>query len=100
MTTFELKYSKFERKPLKHQPSDNFQLKTERVFETLETEDSDMEAAHSSTMIEPIYNRNFGNNFHHQNATNQRQHVHTYTGKYYQYRFFQRPKNFSPPYLR
>ena len=43
-----------------------------------------MSTSHSSAMIDPIINRNFGNNFHHQNRPNQRQHAHKPTGRQYQ----------------
>ena len=74
MTTFEIKYRKFERLTHGHQLSTKFHFTIEEVFETLETEDVDMSTSHS--MIDPIFNRNVGNIFHHQNGPNQRQHIH------------------------
>ena len=53
-----------------------------------------------SKIIEPIVNRNFGNNFHNHNGPNQIQHIHKNTCRQYQYISFQRSKNFSPPYLK
>ena len=79
MNTFELEYIKFEQNPQRCQISTNFHLTIEEVFDTLETADVDMSESHS--MIDPIFNRNFGNTFRHRNGPNQRHHVHKYTGQ-------------------
>ena len=47
----------------------------EEVFETLKTADADMKTVRSSNIIEPNFNRNFGNSFHHQNNPNHQKHV-------------------------
>ena len=51
-------------------------------------------------MIDPIVNRNFGNNFHHHNSTNQHQHVHTHTGKNYQSTSSETSRSLSPQNLK
>ena len=84
MNNFELQYRQFQHNPQRRRLSTTFQHTIEEVFETLETEYLEMPTAHS--IIYPIANRNFGNKFHLQNETNQRQHVHKYTGQHYQYR--------------
>ena len=71
LTSFEIYYRKFERKPQRHQLSIEFDVTMEQVFETLEIADIDMTNTSSPTMVETIFNRNFVNTFHHQNGTNQ-----------------------------
>ena len=51
MTSFELYYRKFERKPQRHQIYKKFPLTMEGVFETLETADVDMKKTRFSNMI-------------------------------------------------
>ena len=68
MTTFELDYRKFELPTYRNQLPTLLQATIEEVFENLETLDVDMSTSHSN--IEPIFNRNFGNTFHHQNGKN------------------------------
>ena len=91
-TTFELDYRKIERNPHRHQLSTTFYFTIEEVFETPEVEDVDRSTSYS--MIYDIVNRNCGNNFHHQNVTNQHQHVRKPTYQQYQSIYFQRPMNF------
>ena len=86
MTTLEPDYRKIEHKKHRHQISNTFKFTLEEVFQTLETEDVKITAAHYLTMIEPIINRNFCNNIHHHNGPNQRKHVHKLTGNHKQYR--------------
>ena len=43
-----------------------------QVFEMLKTADIGMTKTSSHNIIEPIFKRNFGNIFHHQNGPNQR----------------------------
>ena len=50
------------------------------MFETPETADVEMSAENYSTMIEPIFNRNFGNEFHNHNGTKHHQNLHKNTG--------------------
>ena len=97
MTSFELKYKSLEQKPQIHQLLTTFYFTLEQVFETLETSDIDMLKKHS--IIEPIFNRNFGNNFRHQNLPNQRQRFHNITGKEYKCISFLIPSNSSIIYL-
>ena len=66
MTKFELEYGSYEHNTQRHQLSNTFQFKIEGVSETPETADVDIKASYYSTMIKPIVNRKFGNNFHHQ----------------------------------
>ena len=73
MTILEIDYGKFECIPQRHQLPTLFNSKIEEVFENIETKDEDMSKFHS--MIKPIFNRNFGNTFHHHNGPNQRQHI-------------------------
>ena len=98
MTKFELEYRKFERNTQSHQLSTTFHFTIEEFFETLETEDVDMTKDLSSTMIDPIANKNFGNNFHQCNVPNQCQHTHKSTCQQYQSRSFQILRNFSITY--
>ena len=83
MTSFELDFRRFERQPQSKQLSIIFTHSMERICETLEIYDIDMNTYHS--MIENIVNRNFGNKFKHQNDPNQRQCTHKYTSKQYQH---------------
>ena len=69
MTSFDIEFRRFERHPKGDQLSIIFTPSIELIFETLETADIDMNPYHS--MIETIFNRNLGNEFHHQNGTNQ-----------------------------
>ena len=78
LTTFGLYCRNFEQLPQRHRLSAIFQSKIEEVFVTLETADVDMSTSHF--MIEPIFNQNVGNTFHHQNLPNQRQQIHKNTG--------------------
>ena len=55
----------------------------EVIFETIETEDIDMNPYHS--IIEPIVKRKFGNTFHHQNEPNQYQHTNKSTSQQYKH---------------
>ena len=80
MTKFELEYRKFKLDPHIHQLSTIFQFTIEEVLETLEVADLDMKTTHYSTMIEPIFNRNFGNEFHKHNGTKHHQNLHKNTG--------------------
>ena len=51
-------------------------------------------------MIDPIFNRNFGNIFHHQDGPKQQQqHAHKNTFQWYQYRSYQIPSTSSITYL-
>ena len=68
MTSFEVAFRKFERHPQSYQLKHTFVHSKEIIFETLETDDIDMNSYQS--MIEPIVNRNFGNTFYHQNGPN------------------------------
>ena len=61
MTTFQLKYRKFERLPPRHQIFTIFNCTIEELFETPETVHVDMSTAYS--VIEPIVNHNFENTF-------------------------------------
>ena len=83
INTFELKYIKSECNPQRHQFSTTFHHTIEELFETLYTVDVYIPTVHS--IVDPIFNRDFGNNFHHQNGPNQHQHVHKPTGRQYQY---------------
>ena len=51
-------------------------------------------------MIYPIFSRNFGNNFHHKNGTNQCQNVHKPTGQQYQYLSIYTPITSSITHLK
>ena len=79
MPPFELYYRKFERLPQIKQLSTNFNPTIKEVFETLDTAYIDMISY--SSMIEPIFNRDFGNIFNHQNGQNQRQITHKHTNQ-------------------
>ena len=70
MTTFELEYRNFKRNPHRHQLYTTFQFIIEEVFENLETEKLDITTANPSAIIDSIINKNFGNNFYHQNGPN------------------------------
>ena len=83
-TSHDIDYRRFERQPQSEQLPLKFTPKTEKIFETLETADIDMNPPHS--MIEPIVNRNFGNKFQHQNGPNQHHQTHKNTSKQYQHR--------------
>ena len=72
MNKFELEYRSFELKTQRHQLSNTFQFTIEEVSETLETAYFETIAAHYSTMIKPIVNRKFVNNFNHQYSPHQR----------------------------
>ena len=50
-------------------------------------------------MIEPIFNPNFVNTFHHRNVPGQRHYGNKHTGQKYQPKPLQISNNFSPPYL-
>ena len=65
MTPFELDYRNFERQPQSEQLSIIFNPPMEEIFVILETADIEMNPSHS--IIEPIFNRNSGNTFQHQN---------------------------------
>ena len=91
LNNFELEYRKFEHNSQRRQISTTFKFTIEGVFETLETADVDMSTYYY--MIDPIFNRKFGNTFHHQNGKNQRQHAPKNTGQYDQSNFFQIPSN-------
>ena len=84
MTLFELKYRKFENKPLIYQIKNTFTFTMEKIFETLATSHVDMTATCYSNMISTIVKRNFDNTFHHNNDHNQRQYLHKRTGQQYQ----------------
>ena len=71
MTSFAIDFRRFEFQPKINQLSSIFNFLMEMIFETLKTADIDTNPPHS--IIEPIFNRNFGNKFHHQNETNQHQ---------------------------
>ena len=80
MTIFELKDRNFEQNPQWHQPYTKFHFTVEEVFVTLYTADVEMSTSHF--IIDPIFNRNTGNTFHHQNGPNQPQQLHKTTGPY------------------
>ena len=61
----------------------------EEVFETLETACVYMTTERSSTMIEPISNRNFCDTFNKRNGQTQLQNFHKHIVKQYQYILFQ-----------
>ena len=84
MTSFELEYRKFERSTQRHKLYNKFPFKNEEVFGTPENENVDITTTRYSNMIGTIFNRNFGNTFHHQNIQKQFQNAHTHTGKQYQ----------------
>ena len=86
MTLFELKYRKFENKPLIYQLKNTFTFTTEKIFETQATSHVDMTATCYSNMISTIVKRKLGNTFHHNNFHNQRQYLHKHTGQQYQSR--------------
>ena len=94
MTKIYLEYEKIERKPQRHQICNTFHFKIEEVFETPETEYVYTSIAHYSTMIEPIFNRNFGFTFNHQNGPNKLQKVYKHTGQQFQPIYFQISRNF------
>ena len=98
MTSFELDYMKFEYKPQRHKPNNKFLFTTKEVFETLKAADVDTTTTLSSNMIEPIFNRNFGNTFHHHNGPNHCQRANKHTYQHYQPRPLQISKNVSPRY--
>ena len=100
MNTFELGCKQFERKLHLNQLCNTFQLTIEEVFETLETADVDITTAHDSNVIGTIVNRNFGNNFNHQNGINHHQYVHKHTYHQHQYISYHISRNFSPIYLK
>ena len=64
-TPFEQYYRNFKHIPQRHRLSTIFNSTLKELYETLETEDVDMSTAHS--MIEPIFNCNYEDDFHHQN---------------------------------
>ena len=125
MTYFEIYYKRFEHQPQSNQLSIIFTPSMEVIFETLKTADIEMNLYHS--IIEPIFNRNFGNILHHQNVPNQRQRTnnnasqkyqhsntrqqyqqrntdqqnqHINPSQQYQPRYFQIPRKSSIPYLK
>ena len=98
MTTFQLKYRRFERLPRRHQISTIFNSTIEEVIETPETVDVYMSTAYS--VIEPIVNHNFGNKFQHHNGPNKRQHIHKNTSQYYQPIYYQSLSTSSIIYLK
>ena len=107
MTIYEPDDNFFECIPQSHHISTAFTSTIEEVFENIETTDIDMTSSHS--MIEPIVNRDFGNQFQHQNGTNQHQHIHKNTNKQYEQRknsqqyqpiFYQRLRTSPIPYLK
>ena len=81
MTSFELDFRKFECQSQSDQLSIILTPSIELIFEALETDDIEMYPSHS--MLDPIFYRNFGNTFHHQNGPNQRQHTNKNTRKLY-----------------
>ena len=75
MTYFEMDYRKIERKPQRHQLYVYFEITMEQIFEILEAEDIETTTTSYPNMIEPIFNRIFGNTFQYQNGPNQRYHT-------------------------
>ena len=98
MTTFELYCINFECLPKIQQLSTIFNSTIEELFETLETVFVDMSTAHS--IVEPIFGRDFGNTFQHQNGPNKCQRIHKNTIQQYQPISYQRPSTSSIPYLK
>ena len=98
INNFELEYRKFEQPTQRHQRTTKSHFTTEEVFETLEIANVDMSKYHST--IDPVFKSNFGNNFHHKNIPNQRQHVHKNTIQQYKYRSYQIPRTSSITYLK
>ena len=96
-TKFELEFINIERKPI---VSNKFHFIVVEVFETLETLFDAPTTTYYSTMIKPSVSKNFGNYYHHQNGTNQHQHVNQHTGQNYQSRSYQISRNFLSPYLK
>ena len=83
MTSFELDFRRFKRQPQSDQLSIIFTPSMELIFGILETADIDMNQYHS--IIETIFNRNFGNTFHHKNGPNQRRPTNKNTSQEYHY---------------
>ena len=116
MNPFELYYRMFEPHTQRQQLSLTFTPKIEEIFETLETADIYTTPSHS--IIETIFNRNFGNRFQHQNVPNHCQHncktiiqqhqhrntsqhdQHRNTNQQYQDRSFQIPSTSSISFLK
>ena len=79
MTILEQEDRKYEENRQWYHPSTKFHFTIEEVFETLDTADVEMSAAHF--MIEPIVNRNICNTFHQHNRPDQPQQLHKTTGQ-------------------
>ena len=69
-------------------------------FETIETEQINTETTSPPNMVEPSVNRNFENNFHHQNGPKQNYHTQKQAGCQHQPRHYHQSRNFSPKYLK
>ena len=76
MNYFEIYHRNFEQNPQRHQIPIDFEITTEKLFETLETAGIGMSTTSSPNVIETIFNRKLVYTFHHQNGTNQYYHTH------------------------